>query len=44
MEANKEVSYADIESRSGHDDFLMPIPEYHEVLKAYLDRIALEIA
>ncbi len=44
MEANKEVSYTDIESRSGHDDFLMPIPEYHEVLRAYLDRIAMEIS
>jgi len=38
--AGKEVSYVEIESELGHDDFLMPIPQYHRVLKNYLDRIA----
>lgn len=42
MEANRPVCYADIASRSGHDDFLMPIPEYHDVLRAYLERVAEE--
>jgi homoserine O-acetyltransferase len=38
--AGKDVSYAEIESELGHDDFLMPIPQYHRVLKGYLDRVA----
>ncbi|HKY93000.1 MAG TPA: homoserine O-acetyltransferase, partial [Nevskiaceae bacterium] len=40
VDAGRDVSYALIESQLGHDDFLMPIPEYHRVLKAYLDRVA----
>jgi homoserine O-acetyltransferase len=40
--AGREVSYAVIDSQLGHDDFLMPIPQYHAVLKNYLDRVALE--
>ena len=38
--ANRPVSYAEIEAAEGHDAFLMPIPRYLEVLKAYLGRIA----
>lgn len=40
--AGKDVSYALIESQLGHDDFLMPLPEYHQLLRAYLNRVALE--
>ena len=44
MAAGKDVSYVEIESELGHDDFLMPIPQYHRVLKNYLDRVAGEPA
>ena len=40
VEADRDVSYALIESQLGHDDFLMPIPAYHDVLGRYLSRIA----
>lgn len=40
--AGREVSYAVIDSQLGHDDFLMPIPQYHTVLRNYLDRVAME--
>lgn len=38
-EAQKNVSYAQISSSSGHDAFLMPIPEYMQVLSAYMQQI-----
>lgn len=38
--ADKDVSYAEIESISGHDSFLLEIPRYHQVLTAYLNQIA----
>lgn len=38
--ANRPVSYAEIEAAEGHDAFLMNIPRYLDVLKAYLGRIA----
>ncbi len=44
VKSGKEVSYAVIESELGHDDFLMPIPHYHAVLKNYLARVADEVA
>lgn len=44
VEADRDVSYALIESQLGHDDFLMPIPEYHRVLGQYLSRVADEVA
>jgi homoserine O-acetyltransferase/O-succinyltransferase len=40
VEADRDVSYALIESQLGHDDFLMPIPAYHDVLGRYLARVA----
>ncbi|HYW02647.1 MAG TPA: homoserine O-acetyltransferase [Gammaproteobacteria bacterium] len=43
LDADKNVSYAEIQSHLGHDDFLMPIPQYIEVLGGYLDRIATEV-
>ena len=42
--AGRAVSYALIDSELGHDDFLMPIPQYHDVLRAYLSRVAEEVA
>lgn len=42
MEANKNVSYACIESDDGHDAFLLPIERYHQLLSAYMKRVARE--
>jgi homoserine O-acetyltransferase len=41
--AGRKVSYAQVESQLGHDDFLMPLPEYHRVLRNYLSRVADEV-
>lgn len=43
IQADKDVSYACIESESGHDAFLMPIPRYLDVLSSYMQRIASEV-
>jgi homoserine O-acetyltransferase len=42
VEAGRDVSYALIDSTLGHDDFLMPLPEYTRVLHTYLGRVASE--
>ncbi|MGH8482321.1 MAG: homoserine O-succinyltransferase MetX, partial [Nevskiaceae bacterium] len=42
VEAGRDVSYALIDSTLGHDDFLMPLPEYTRVLYTYLGRVASE--
>ncbi|MGQ0585764.1 MAG: homoserine O-succinyltransferase MetX [Gammaproteobacteria bacterium] len=42
VEAGRDVSYALVDSTLGHDDFLMPLPEYHRVLQTYLGRVAAE--
>ena len=39
----RDVSYAEIESPDGHDAFLMPIPNYIQILRAYLQRVADEV-
>jgi homoserine O-acetyltransferase len=44
LSANKEVTYAEIEANQGHDAFLMPIPRYMEIFKAYMQGVAAEIA
>ena len=44
VEAGRDVSYALIDSTLGHDDFLMPLPEYTRVLQTYLGRVAAEAA
>jgi homoserine O-acetyltransferase len=41
--ADKNVSYACIESENGHDAFLLPIPRYLEIFSAYMDRVAADI-
>jgi homoserine O-acetyltransferase len=38
VDARHDVSYALVDSQLGHDDFLMPIPQYHGVLKTYLSK------
>ena len=43
VDAGRDVSYALIDSQLGHDDFLMPLPQYHRVLRSYLSK-ALEAA
>jgi len=35
----KEVSYAEIKAHDGHDAFLMPIPQYIQIFKAYMQQI-----
>lgn len=42
LERHKRVTYAEIEAEHGHDAFLMPIPQYLDVLGAYLERVAAE--
>lgn len=37
---NLNVSYAEIESPHGHDSFLLEHPDYFQVLRAYMQRIA----
>jgi len=41
--ANKNVSYAAIDSNLGHDAFLLPNKRYENVLSAYMNRIAAEV-
>ncbi|MCB1746273.1 MAG: homoserine O-acetyltransferase [Gammaproteobacteria bacterium] len=35
LDCDHDVSYVDIESALGHDSFLLPIPQYHQVLSTY---------
>lgn len=44
LAAKKNVSYAEIESNDGHDAFLLPIPRYINVLKAYMSRLIEEVS
>lgn len=37
------VSYANIESNEGHDSFLLDAERYHDVITAYMNRVASEI-
>jgi homoserine O-acetyltransferase len=43
VDARRDVSYAEIGSQLGHDDFLMTIPHYVQTLGGYLDRVAREV-
>ena len=38
------VSYAEIDAPHGHDAFLLEDPRYHAVMRAYFDRVAVDIA
>jgi homoserine O-acetyltransferase/O-succinyltransferase len=42
VDAKRDVSYAEIGSQLGHDDFLMTIPHYVQTLGSYLERVAEE--
>ena len=39
IKARKDVSYAEIEANQGHDAFLMPIPNYLDVLKNFMANV-----
>lgn len=39
LAAERPVTYAEIEANEGHDAFLMPIPRYLEVFRAYMLRV-----
>jgi homoserine O-acetyltransferase len=41
IRAKKKVCYAEIEAHHGHDAFLIPIPRYQEVFRAYMQGIHL---
>ena len=43
VEADKPVTYAEIDAPHGHDAFLLDNPQYHQVVAAYFDNIASEI-
>jgi homoserine O-acetyltransferase len=40
LAADRPVSYAEIDADEGHDAFLMPIPRYLDVFRAYMQRVA----
>ncbi|APZ42703.1 homoserine O-succinyltransferase MetX [Acidihalobacter ferrooxydans] len=44
LDADRKVSYAEIESQQGHDAFLLNIPQYMSVLGTYMRRVARECA
>ncbi|ALG68013.1 homoserine O-succinyltransferase MetX [Beggiatoa leptomitoformis] len=39
LDNKKQVSYAEIKADDGHDAFLMPIPLYQQIFRAYMQRI-----
>ena len=39
LAGRRHVSYAEIESIEGHDSFLMPIAQYHALLRAVFEGI-----
>lgn len=43
IQADKDVSYACIESESGHDAFLLPIPRYLDIFSAYMQGVAARV-
>ncbi len=42
LDADREVSYVEIEATHGHDAFLLPLPQYLDVLHAFMARVASE--
>ena len=36
--ARVPVTFREIESPHGHDSFLLPVPEYHRTVAAFVDR------
>uniref|UniRef100_UPI003512DC04 homoserine O-succinyltransferase MetX n=2 Tax=Oceanospirillaceae TaxID=135620 RepID=UPI003512DC04 len=43
IDAGKDVSYAEVNAPQGHDAFLLPIPRYMDILKAYMSRVEADI-
>ncbi len=43
LDADRDVTYAEIEAHQGHDAFLMPIPRYVAAFGAYMERVAREV-
>ncbi len=43
-DGDNPVAYAEVEAHQGHDAFLMPIPQYIKLFRAYMHRVAEEIA
>jgi len=39
----KSVNYAEINANQGHDAFLMPIPDYMAIFRAYMQQVAKEV-
>lgn len=40
LDSERSVSYAELTAEHGHDAFLMPDQHYHDVVRAYMNRIA----
>ena len=40
VDNRKDVCYAEIEAPHGHDAFLLDTPQYHAIVRAFLDRLA----
>lgn len=40
VHSEKHVSYLEIESKAGHDSFLLEHPHYHAAVRAYLNQVA----
>ncbi len=43
LDNNMPVSYAEIESSTGHDAFLLPIPYYQSMFTTYMNHVASEV-
>ena len=39
LDANRKVTYTEVEAHQGHDAFLMPLLQYMNVLHAYMQRV-----
>ncbi|PWB45551.1 MAG: homoserine O-acetyltransferase [Nitrosomonadales bacterium] len=44
LDNNLDVSYAEITAAHGHDAFLMEDPQYHNLVRAYMERASNEVA
>ncbi|MBI0327001.1 homoserine O-succinyltransferase MetX [Burkholderia plantarii] len=43
LDIRRQVSYAEIDAPHGHDAFLLDDARYHDVVRAYYERIAVEV-
>jgi homoserine O-acetyltransferase len=41
--AGVPVTYRDIPADSGHDSFLLPLPRYHDTVRAFLGHVLDEV-